>query len=257
MGSWAVRDETEMAEESFGRRLRSERERRRITLELIAANTKIGVGLLKGLERDDVSRWPSGIFRRSFVRSYAKAIGLDADATLREFLERFPDPQAPVAAPAEGLRTARRTAVPQRTGPRLAPRHANPQPGSGTVLRLTLADSPPVFSGGRILARASRRIAAAACDAAATVALALAAFVFIDQFWAPLGVAMLCYYAGGILVLGNTPGVCLFAPRSKNDASRWLRSDEPRDPGPPGEPRENDPLRDLASEAAFEQGFAG
>src|ERR1700676_2942660 len=44
----------EMAEESFGRRLRSERERRRITLELIAANTKIGVGLLKGLERDDL-----------------------------------------------------------------------------------------------------------------------------------------------------------------------------------------------------------
>jgi len=23
---------------------------------------------------------------------------------------------------------------------------------------------------------------------------------------------MLCYYAGGIVLLGNTPGVCLFAP---------------------------------------------
>src|SRR5260370_25717267 len=94
MGFRAVRNTTEMAEESFGRRLRSERERRRITLELIAANTKIGVGLLKGLERDDLSRWPSGLFRRSFMRSYAEAIGLHAEGTVREFLERFPDPQA-------------------------------------------------------------------------------------------------------------------------------------------------------------------
>src|ERR1700680_1313296 len=98
----AVPSTIETGEESFGRRLRSEREPRRITLELIAANTKIGVGLLKSLERDDLSRWPSGLFRRSFVRSYAGAIGLDADATLREFLERFPDPQESVAAAAEG-----------------------------------------------------------------------------------------------------------------------------------------------------------
>ena len=76
----------------FGKRLRLERERRRITLDSIAANTKIGVALLKGLERDDVSRWPSGIFRRSFIREYTAAIGLDPDETAREFLERFPDP---------------------------------------------------------------------------------------------------------------------------------------------------------------------
>jgi transcriptional regulator with XRE-family HTH domain len=257
MGSWAVCQQTEIAEESFGRRLRSERERRRITLELIAANTKIGLGLLKGLERDDVSRWPSGIFRRSFIRSYAAAIGLDADATLREFLERFPDPQAPVAAAGEGRRAANREAVLPQAAPRLLPRKTSPQPGARTVLRLTLADSRPPFSGGRILARASRRIAAAACDAAATVTLALVAFVFINEFWAPLGVAMLCYYAGGILVLGNTPGVCLFAPRSKDDVSPWLRPDDPGDPGTPGEHRDNDSLRDLASEAALEQGFAG
>jgi hypothetical protein len=53
----------------FGRRLRMERERRRITLASIAENTKIGLSLLKGLERDDLSRWPSGIFRRSFVHA--------------------------------------------------------------------------------------------------------------------------------------------------------------------------------------------
>ena len=88
----------------FGPRLRIERERRRITLDSIAANTKINVGLLKELEHDNVSRWPSGIFRRSFIKAYAQAIGLDPDEVAREFLERFPD-QEPVD---HFKRTARR-----------------------------------------------------------------------------------------------------------------------------------------------------
>jgi len=78
--------------DSFGARLRYERERRQIGLKSVAEGTKIGVGLLEGLERDDVSRWPSGIFRKSFVRAYAAAIGVDPDAVVREFVERYPDP---------------------------------------------------------------------------------------------------------------------------------------------------------------------
>ena len=78
--------------DSFGSRLRYERERRQIALTSIAESTKIGLALLEGLERDDVARWPSGIFRKSFIRSYAEAIGLDADAIVREFVERYPDP---------------------------------------------------------------------------------------------------------------------------------------------------------------------
>jgi cytoskeletal protein RodZ len=78
--------------QSFGGRLRYERERRQIALKSIAEGTKISIGLLEGLERDDVSRWPSGIFRKSFVRSYAEAIGLDPEPIVREFVERYPDP---------------------------------------------------------------------------------------------------------------------------------------------------------------------
>src|SRR4051812_4604904 len=76
-------------------RLRRERERRQIPLSSISANTKISASLFEALERGDVSRWPSGIFRRSFIRAYAKAIGLDPDETAREFLEQFPDPSEP------------------------------------------------------------------------------------------------------------------------------------------------------------------
>jgi cytoskeletal protein RodZ len=86
--------------DSFGARLRYERERRQIALRSIAEGTKISVSLLEGLERDDVSRWPSGIFRKSFVRAYADAIGLDPDPVVREFVERYPDPlEVDVVAP--------------------------------------------------------------------------------------------------------------------------------------------------------------
>jgi cytoskeletal protein RodZ len=93
-----------MPEETFGARLRRERERRHIALSSISENTKISVSLFERLERDDVSRWPSGIFRRTFIRSYAAAIGLDADAIAKEFLERFPDPAD--AAPDPPVETA-------------------------------------------------------------------------------------------------------------------------------------------------------
>jgi cytoskeletal protein RodZ len=80
-----------VSEETFGARLRRERERRHIVLSSISANSKISVGYFEALERDDLSRWPSGIFRRAFIRAYAAGIGLDPEAIAREFVERFPD----------------------------------------------------------------------------------------------------------------------------------------------------------------------
>jgi transcriptional regulator with XRE-family HTH domain len=105
---------------SFGAWLRRERERRTITLRSIADRTKIGGGLLEALERGDVSRWPGGIYRRAFIRSYADAIGLDADLVVANFERVFPpDGVAPPpthVAPAgeEGMRLA--LAAPATTG---------------------------------------------------------------------------------------------------------------------------------------------
>ena len=76
----------------FGARLRAQREARKLTLQGIAAQTKIKQSLLQGLESDDLSAWPKGIFRRAFVRDYARAIGLDPETVVREFLDRHPDP---------------------------------------------------------------------------------------------------------------------------------------------------------------------
>ena len=77
---------------SLGTRLRETRERKGVSLTALAERTKISFALLEGLERDDVSRWPGGIFRRAWVRAYAQSIGLEPEPIVREFVELYPDP---------------------------------------------------------------------------------------------------------------------------------------------------------------------
>ena len=81
----------------FGGRLREARERRGVTLRQIANATKISIGALEALERNDFSRLPGGIFSRAFVRSYALEVGLDPEQTIQEFIAQFPG-DAPSAA---------------------------------------------------------------------------------------------------------------------------------------------------------------
>lgn len=75
---------------TFGERLRLHREERQISLSTVSEQTKIKLSLLEALERNDLSHWPLGLFGRSYIRSYAQAIGLDPAATLRAFLEGHP-----------------------------------------------------------------------------------------------------------------------------------------------------------------------
>jgi cytoskeletal protein RodZ len=83
----------------FGGRLREAREAKGISLREIAGRTKISVAALEALERNDVSKLPGGIFSRSIVKAYAIEVGLDADRTVQEFLDRFDD-EPPPAPPA-------------------------------------------------------------------------------------------------------------------------------------------------------------
>ena len=200
------------SEESFGARLRLERERRQIRLSSISDNTKISVSLLEALERGDVSRWPVGIYRRAFIRAYAEAVGLDAAAVTKEFFERFPDGSEPASHPEAVDAPAAGTPAPVRT----APVKATPAKAglAEPVVRVTLPASNASFTRGRLLADAGSRVAAATCDAAVVFGLAATMFVVYGRFWAPLSATMLGYYLGGILLLGNTPGVCLLAPQS-------------------------------------------
>ena len=84
----------------------------------------------------------------------------------------------------------------------------------GPVLRLTIAAPAGAFAGGRVLEQVKRRWAAAACDTGIVVAIAMLLFLFVNEFWRPFAVTALGYYVGSIVILGNTPGVSLFAPAS-------------------------------------------
>ena len=92
--------------DTFGARLRRQREQRQIPLSTIAEQTKISISILQGLEADDVSRWPTGIFRRAFVRTYAAAIGLEPEGVVREFLQIHRDPAEMAAIPCDGAAVA-------------------------------------------------------------------------------------------------------------------------------------------------------
>jgi cytoskeletal protein RodZ len=73
-----------------GGRLRAARERRGLSIRQVAASTKISAAALEGLEQNDASRLPGGIFSRAFVRSYAAEVGLDPDEAVQDFIVHFP-----------------------------------------------------------------------------------------------------------------------------------------------------------------------
>jgi transcriptional regulator with XRE-family HTH domain len=82
------------AQQMFGPRLKAERERKGITLKSIAESRKIKESLLAALERNDLSKWPQGIFRRAHFCDYVSEIGLPSAPLLAEFLLLFPDDAA-------------------------------------------------------------------------------------------------------------------------------------------------------------------
>ena len=70
---------------AFGENLRREREMRGVSLEEISSATKISLRFLDAIEREDFSKLPGGIFSRSFIRSYARYLGLDEERVVAEF----------------------------------------------------------------------------------------------------------------------------------------------------------------------------
>jgi cytoskeletal protein RodZ len=83
---------------SFGENLRRERELRGVALRDIAEATKIPSRFLQALEEGRVDVLPGGVFRRAFVREYAKFVGLDPDRLVAEFIYAHGDaqPEMPV-----------------------------------------------------------------------------------------------------------------------------------------------------------------
>ena len=90
---------------SIGERLRHQRLQRKISLERVSLETKIGVRLLEAIEAGLFEKLPGGVFRRSFVLQYARALQLDPDEIAGELnqLNQFDEvPAMPIAAVTNG-----------------------------------------------------------------------------------------------------------------------------------------------------------
>jgi len=192
---------------TLGTWLRRERERRGITLTHISDQTKLSVPLLQGLEADDLSRWPGGIFRRAFARSYATSIGVDPDLVVRRMEQEHPTDESP-ALPAPAMLTAERT------------------PGSVTA---------PVASGGPSVA------VAVAVAGAPRLTLAVAALLDLlvagaiglgfaaggsRLLWPILAIA--AYHGLGVLLTGRSPMLALLLDQTQPAAQHAnVAADEP------------------------------
>ncbi len=164
---------------TLGTYLRSERERRELTLKAISEHTKVSIPLLDGLEADDISRWPGGIFRRAFVRSYAEAVGLDPDDVFRRFEQQYRPPAPEIPGQDRGHTTLASSAA---DAGRPRP-YSPPAPMRARYLGTTADLTVAVVLGFGSAAAGSRLL------------------------WPVLMIAT--YYAAGILLTGTSPMVAL------------------------------------------------
>jgi transcriptional regulator with XRE-family HTH domain len=188
-----------MSREAFGPNLRRIRLQHGISLEALAESTRVSADLWRGLEENDYSRWPKGIFARAYVRQYAEAIGLDPDATVDEFCRWF----------APGDRRAER--VVRETAAIVGHRLDWSDDLVGVVLDADRRAASPPSPETRLPSFAQStqgRIVSAVADAAVVVAvgLAAAALLPIGKASALAGCAML-YHAIALATLGCTPAV--------------------------------------------------
>jgi cytoskeleton protein RodZ len=70
---------------SLGQELKEARESRGISLREISQATHIGMRFLQAIENDQFEQLPGGIFNRSFVRKYARQVGLDEEQVSSRF----------------------------------------------------------------------------------------------------------------------------------------------------------------------------
>ena len=74
---------------AFAEFLKNARERRRLTLEQVADETKIATHHLEALEGGNIHSMPPGMYRRAMLRAYAESVGLDPQAALEAFEQTF------------------------------------------------------------------------------------------------------------------------------------------------------------------------
>lgn len=76
--------------EKVGAILRAARQEKGITLREVEEATKIRLRYLDALEKGDYDQIPGRVYALGFVRNYARFLGLDAQALIKQFKEEYP-----------------------------------------------------------------------------------------------------------------------------------------------------------------------
>ena len=74
---------------SFGQYLQALRLAKKISLEKISDETRIGLSMLQLIEKEDHDKLPDEVFVKGFLRAYAKAIGADGSEAVRRYESRL------------------------------------------------------------------------------------------------------------------------------------------------------------------------
>ena len=79
------------------------RQKSGVSLEEIAANTKIAVSYLRAIEAGVFDKLPGGIYTLSYIRQYARAIDFDEEELVRYYYRVTGEepPQQPAPPPAK------------------------------------------------------------------------------------------------------------------------------------------------------------
>jgi transcriptional regulator with XRE-family HTH domain len=182
--------------EAFGPNLRRIRVQRGISLERISDATKVSTDFWVGLERNDFSRWPSGIYARAYIRAYAFEIGVDPEATVNEFCRWF----------AQGDRRASRVVKEQAAivghdlqwKDDLAP---------GMIDRRAQPTTPEPAPLSPALTR-MRRVTAAGADLAVIVVIAVLLKGLVVSGWlTTLAAIAAIYHTAALVSIGSSPAV--------------------------------------------------
>jgi cytoskeletal protein RodZ len=71
--------------DSVGQHLRQQREAKAMSIEEVARATRVPMSSVERLESDQFDELPGEVFVRGFMRSYARAVGLDPDDVLARY----------------------------------------------------------------------------------------------------------------------------------------------------------------------------
>jgi transcriptional regulator with XRE-family HTH domain len=193
--------------------LKGIRERKGITLDQVAAATKVPADLFAAFERGDLRRWPNGLFRRAFLRGYAVAIGVPVDETCDAFARLFAEKEAPptVTVSSSVESTEEETA-------RLALDSTWHGPRTAVLIRLLAAMIDAAFVVG--------------------AAIAVARIAHVDSF-ASIAVMALIYYSLATALLDASPAQWVIARRKEIFAVLCAKPEPPASESPnEPEPRE-------------------